>query len=80
MTRWEQALVEVEVERKLQVSSCPAMSTQHSSLEKAKEARKFCKKLEDTEERLGLAQITASREVMALRQQSKKRPILKRTM
>lgn len=54
VTKREQALVKVE--QKLEATSSATLSAQHSSLEGVDEARKCREKLEDAEERLGVAQ------------------------
>lgn len=50
-----------EVERKLQVARCAVISAHYSALAKVEEAGKCRKKLKDAVERLGIAQVAASK-------------------
>lgn len=54
-------LAPVEMERQLMVASSAALSAQNSALAKAKKVRKCREKLEDAEERLGVAPVAASK-------------------
>lgn len=59
LTKWKQALAEVE--RRLQVASSAALSAQHNTLAKAVKANKCHVILADVEHRLGAAQVAASK-------------------
>lgn len=58
VTKREQVLEEVE--RKLQVASCTALSIEHSAREIVEEARRCREELETIEGQLGIAQVAAS--------------------
>lgn len=55
----EQALIEVE--RKLQVASNTAMSSQQSALENVEKANKLCEEFEDAEERPKVAKVATNK-------------------